>query len=90
MSNMCWHAFEHSLLGKTRLWLKETKRTKNYVDKVIGCTPLPTVTLRPPLASLSIQVSIFFSNTIIHFVCAYSFSKDNTTGSASIIVQDLL
>ena len=28
MSNMCWYAFEHSLLGKTRLWLKETEKNK--------------------------------------------------------------
>ena len=35
MSNMCWHAFEHSLLGKARLQLKETKKNKNYSDKVI-------------------------------------------------------
>ena len=25
---MCWHAFERSLLGKTRLWLKERKQNK--------------------------------------------------------------
>ena len=35
MSNMCRHAFEHSLPGNTRLWLKETERRKSYVDKVI-------------------------------------------------------
>ena len=27
--------FEHSLLGKTKLWIKETKRTKSYVDKLM-------------------------------------------------------
>ena len=29
LSNMRWHAFEHSLSGKTRLWLKETEKNKN-------------------------------------------------------------
>ena len=28
MSDMCWHAFEHSLLGKTRFWSKETEKNK--------------------------------------------------------------
>ena len=28
MSNACWHAFKHSLRGKTRLWLKKQERTK--------------------------------------------------------------
>ena len=35
MSNMCCHAFEYSLPGNTRIWLKEQKRTKNYAGKVI-------------------------------------------------------
>ena len=40
---------------------KKQKITKNYVDKVIiRFTLLPTVALRPPLASVRIQVSIFF------------------------------
>ena len=67
MSNMCWHAFEHSLLGKTKLWLNETEKDKNYVDKVI-VTLSPAVALRHPLASLSIQVSIFFG-TYDNSVC---------------------
>ena len=32
MSNMCWHAFEHSLLGKTRIWLKETEKNKKIFN----------------------------------------------------------
>ena len=28
MFDMYWHAFEHSLLGKTELWLKETEKNK--------------------------------------------------------------
>ena len=28
MCNMCFHAFEASLPGKTRLWLKETEKNK--------------------------------------------------------------
>ena len=56
MSNVCWHAFKDSLLEKTRLWLKETEKNKNYVDKVIIWL-LPAVALRPPLASLSINSS---------------------------------
>ena len=49
--------------GKTRLWLKETEK-KN--KKLCGqsdspvVTLLSTVALRPSLATLSIQVSIFF------------------------------
>ena len=40
---------------------KQQKITKNYADKVIiRFFLLPTVALRPPLASLSIQVSILF------------------------------
>ena len=35
MSDMCWHAFEHSLQGNTGIWLKETENNKNYEDKVI-------------------------------------------------------
>ena len=35
MSDMFWHAFEHSLQKNTGIWLKETENKKNYADKVI-------------------------------------------------------
>ena len=62
MSNMCWHAFEHILPGKARLWLKETEKNKKLCEQSdsLVVTLLPTVALRPVLVSLSIQVSIFF------------------------------
>ena len=28
ISDMCWHAFEHSLQGNTGIWLKETENNK--------------------------------------------------------------
>ena len=62
MSNMCWHALEHSLLEKTRLLLKETEKNKTLCGQSdsLVLTQLPTVALRLPLASLSIQESIFY------------------------------
>ena len=56
MSNMCWHAFEHSLLGRTKLWLKKPRKEQKIMWKSDGLvvTHLPTVALRPPLVSLSI------------------------------------
>ena len=70
MSNMCWHAFQHSLLLKTRLWLKETEKNKKLCvqSNILVVTLLLTVALRPPLASLGIQVSIFLGKYNIHFV----------------------
>ena len=51
MSNMCWHTFEHSLPGKTRLWLKEAEKNKKLCGQsdTLVVTLLPTVALRPPL-----------------------------------------
>ena len=54
--------FLQSLPGKVKLCTKEIDRNKkNCADKVsLADALLPAVALRPPLSSLSTQVSIFF------------------------------
>ena len=77
-SKMCWNGFEHSLPGKTRLWLKKQKETKNCVDKVI--VRLLLFYLRPPLASRGIQVSNFFGTNDNPFcLCLLIFAEEYTS-----------
>ena len=61
MQYMCY-AFEDSLPEKTRPLLKETEKNKILWIKSDSqvVTLLPSVSVRPPKAALSIQISIFF------------------------------
>ena len=61
MSNMRWHSFEHSLLGRTKLWLKKKPRKEQktmWKSDGLVVTLSPIVALKPPIAFLSIQVTI--------------------------------
>ena len=72
MSNMCWHAFEQRLKkekieenqknkeNKTLAERNRKEQNNTWISESQVVTLLPAVALRSPLASLSIQVSIFF------------------------------